>query len=243
MLNKAAILLAGVLIAVAAQDANANGKPAKRAPAPAPVIVEAPPPYVAYNWTGLYAGGNLGVAFTNVDHYYERNNGQDDHGQVWLDASGYSFSGHVGYQHQFPNLFVIGVEAEIGKLGIDEERLVIKDDDVLRSKTDFFGTIRGRLGYAMGRFLPYVTGGFAWVDVENAGGNPANDQRFLTISETRPGYVLGAGAEYAFTNNMIARLEYLYIDVDEFEVRNLENEKMRFDNNFHLVRAGLSYRF
>jgi outer membrane immunogenic protein len=128
-------------------------------------------------------------------------------------------------------------------LGIDTERIVIKDDDVLRLKTGMFGTARARLGYAFGRFLPYVTAGFAFVDIENAGGNPLNAARFLTLSEMRPGLAVGAGAEYAFSQNLVARLEYLYVDTMEYEVRNLENEMMKFDNDIHLVRAGLSYKF
>ena len=103
--------------------------------------------------------------------------------------------------------------------------------------------IRGRVGYAFGRFMPYVTAGFGFVDVENAGGNPANANRYLTISEWRPGFVVGAGAEYAFSQNLIARLEYLYFDTKSYEVRNLENEMMKFDNNIHLVRAGPSISF
>lgn len=239
MLKKNAMLLACVLGAFNAGEAIANGKPPKMPPPP----VEHPRQYYPYNWTGFYAGGSLGFGLVNVDHFYDRQNGQNDHGQVWLDASGYALAAHIGYQYQMPNLFVIGIEGELGNLGIDTERIVIKDDDVLRAKTGLFGTLRARLGYALGRFLPYVTAGFAFVDIENAGGNPANANRFLTISETRPGIAIGAGADYAFSDHLVARLEYLYIDTEKFEVRNLENEKMTFDNNFHIVRAGLSYRF
>jgi outer membrane immunogenic protein len=70
-----------------------------------------------------------------------------------------------------------------------------------------------------------------------------NAARFLTLSEMRPGLAVGAGAEYAFSQNLVARLEYLYVDTMEYEVRNLENEMMKFDNDIHLVRAGLSYKF
>jgi outer membrane immunogenic protein len=65
----------------------------------------------------------------------------------------------------------------------------------------------------------------------------------MVVSEMRPGFTVGAGAEYVFSNGLIGRIEYLYIDTPEYEVRNLENEKMTFDNNLHLVRMGLSYRY
>jgi opacity protein-like surface antigen len=238
-----AALAASVLV-MSASDASAQR--ARKAPPPPPpqpayAPVAAYPP--VYNWTGLYFGGSVGYALANVDHYYDRQNGKNDHGQVWSDASGFAISGHVGYNVMLPNLVVIGVEAEIGYLGINDEKIVIKDDDVLRIDTGMFGTLRARLGYAFGTFMPYVTAGFAFVDIENAGGNPANAARFLTNNEVRPGFVVGAGAEYAFSPGMVGRIEYLYIDTKEYEVRNLENEMMRFDNNFHLIRAGLSFRY
>jgi outer membrane immunogenic protein len=235
-------LCAGALLLGMALNAGAAdlGRGKKAGPLPPPPEVRHEP---VFDWTGLYYGGSIGAGFTNTDHYYDRQNGNNDHGQVWLDSSGFTISGHVGYNHMLPSLWVVGVEAELGWLGISNEKIVIKDDDVLRADTGFFGTLRGRLGYAFGRFMPYVTGGFAFVDIENAGGNPANANRFKTVSEVRPGFVVGGGAEYAFSPNIIGRLEYLYIDTAEYEVRNLENEKMTFDNNFHLVRAGLSYKF
>ncbi len=214
-----------------------------RKPPPPPVIVEESAYAPVYNWSGLYYGGSVGLGIADIEHYYDRQNGKNDHGQVWGDASGLVVSGHVGYNHMMPSLWVIGVEAELGYLGISDEKIVIKDDDILRVETGFFGTLRGRLGYAFGRFMPYVTAGFAFVDVDNAGGNPANAARFKTTSGIQPGFAVGAGAEYAFQGGWIGRVEYLYVDTREFETRNLENEKMTFDNNFHLVRAGLSYKF
>jgi outer membrane immunogenic protein len=237
------IFIACAVFAACASDVSAEGLSKRYSPPPRPAD---PPPLATpapFSWTGLYVGGSAGFSFANVDHYYDRQNGNNDHGQVWLDASAFTMAGHVGYNHQLPNLVVIGIEAELGFLGLDKQRIVIKDDDILRIDTGLFGTIRGRLGYAFGRFMPYVTAGFTFVDVENAGGNPANAARFLTVSEMRPGFTVGVGAEYAISNNWFARLEYLYIDTPKFEVRNLENEKMWFDNNIHVVRAGLSYRF
>lgn len=232
-------LLVGLMLIAMAVQATAADLGRGRPPPPEPAVEVGQ----VYNWTGLYYGGTVGGAFGNTDHYYDRQNGKNDHGQVWLDSSGMQFGLHAGYNHMLPNLMVIGIEAELGYLGIDHQRIVIKDDDVLRQTTGFYGTLRGRLGYAMGRFLPYVTAGFAFVDVENAGGNPANANRFHTVSAYRPGFAIGAGAEYAFTPSVVGRLEYLYIDTAGFTTRNLENEMMKFDNDFHLVRAGLSLRF
>lgn len=239
-----AVAAAGGLICTAPAAANGRGSlkdpPPRAAPAPAPEYF-APAP--VYNWTGLYLGLNAGQGLANVDHYYDRQNGKNDHGQVWLDASGFTWGAHAGYNYMMPSLWVIGIEGEFGQMNINTERIVIKDDDVLRANIGMYGTLRGRLGYAFGNFMSYVTAGVAFVDVENAGGNPANANRFLTISERRPGFAVGAGAELALAQNIVGRLEYLYIDTEKYEVRNLENEMMTFDNNFHLIRAGLSWKF
>lgn len=232
-------LLVGLLLIVMAGQAKAADKGGPRYVPPAPQQNYE----MVYNWSGLYFGGSVGGVFGNANHYYNRQNGKDDHGDTGMDTHGIGFSGHVGYNYMLPSLWVVGIEAELGYLGIDTERIVIKDDDVLRQSTGLFGTLRARVGYALGRFLPYVTGGFAFANIENAGGNPANANRFLTHSEFQTGFAIGAGAEYAITPNMIGRIEYLYIDTPEFTVRNLENEIMKFDNNFQLVRAGLSFKF
>jgi len=210
-----------------------------RKPAP-PLAPVGPVPFL---WTGFYVGVAAGGVFGNVDHYYDRQNGKNDHGQVWLDTSGFNLSALVGYNYQLANNWIIGAEGELGFLAIDEERIVIKDDDVLRQKVSGFGSVRARIGYAFDRLMVYATGGAGFARIENAGGNPANANRFLTIQETRPGFVVGGGAEYAFTPNILGRLEYLYFDTPEFEVRNLENEMMKFDNNFHFIRAALIYKF
>jgi outer membrane immunogenic protein len=231
------LLVACALFALAPGGASANGTYRKNE------MAADEPSKWPFSWTGLYVGGSLGFSLANVDHFYDRQNGKNDHGQVWLDASGFSFAAHIGYMQELSNRYVVGVEAELGSLGLNTDRIVIKDDDHLRINTGLFGTIRGRLGYSFGRFLPYVTAGFAFVDIENVGGNPANAARYMVVSEMRPGFTVGAGAEYAFGNGWVGRLEYLYIDTPQYEVRNLENEKMTFDNNIHVIRAGLSFRF
>jgi outer membrane immunogenic protein len=195
-----------------------------------------------FDWTGLYFGVSAGGSFANVDHYYDRQNGNNDHGQVWMDTQGFNFSGNIGYNYQLANNFVFGAEAELGFLGLDDEKIVIKDDDILRIDTGLFGTARLRAGYAFDRFLPYATAGVGFVDVENAGGNPANAARFNVVDAYRMGLVLGAGADYAFSDSLFGRVEYLYMNTGEFEDRNLENEKMTWDNDIHLLRAALEYK-
>ena len=54
------------------------------------------------------------------------------------------------------------------------------------------------------------------------------------------GYAVGAGLEYAFTNNIIAGVEYLYVDLGE---KNVFNSGVKVGTDFSVVRARLSYKF
>jgi outer membrane immunogenic protein len=104
---------------------------------------------------------------------------------------------------------------------------------------DWFGTARGRLGVAVDRWMPYVTGGLAYGDVSaSVTGNRG-------ASETQAGWALGAGIEYAFNGPWTARLEYLHIDLGDFAcgrrcgTAGPDNVSFRSD----MVRAGLNYKF
>jgi outer membrane immunogenic protein len=207
------------------------------------IITPAAEETAIHDWTGLYVGATAGLSLANVDHYYDRQNGKNDHGQVWIDAAGMNLSGLVGYNHQLSNNWVFGAEAELGFMGLDEEEIVIKDDDVLRIDTGMFGTARFRAGYAFDRFMPYATAGVGFIDIENNGGNPANAARYNVVQDIRFALALGVGAEFAFTDALSGRIEYLHLNTAEFEDRNLENEMMSWDNDINMIRAGLTYKF
>ncbi len=115
--------------------------------------------------------------------------------------------------------------------------------------------MRPRVGYAFDRTLLYVTGGLAYgggkytLNTIDGAGNTAA----LNSSGIRTGWALGAGAEYAFSRNWSAKLEYLYVD--------LGNQRMagavftpagvatgttitsNRENAFHTIKAGINYRF
>lgn len=99
------------------------------------------------------------------------------------DSSGFVGGAQLGYNLQFSRV-VLGIEGDISFVDWEE--------------TDAFGTVRGRLGYAWERVLPYVTGGLAVVD-----------------SDT--GWTAGAGVEVAVSDNVSLRGEYLHFDVTDFE--------------------------
>ena len=78
---------------------------------------------------------------------------------------------------------------------------------------DFFGTVRGRLGYAFDRVLFFGTGGFAYAD--GGSSNGFNTVGFNKKDDFRTGYAVGGGVEYAFLANWTARVEFLYVNLDQ----------------------------
>lgn len=159
------------------------------APAPvtkAPVAIPTP----VFSWTGFYIGANAGYGWSS---------GQDGLGLYGVDPKGWFGGGQVGYNYQFGNNVVAGLEADLQ--GGD----ISAGPAGLNSSLDLFGTVRGRLGYAFGRVLPYVTGGFAW-------GDNSIDYLGASQSQTHTGWTAGAGIEYALTDHWTAKTEYLYTD-------------------------------
>ena len=124
-----------------------------------------------------------------------------------------------------------------------------------RTRMEYFGTVRGRIGYAWDRTLVYATGGLAYADIENSATffGPAGQLQFAGRNRrTEAGYTVGAGIEHAFSSNWSVKAEYLYYDFRD-ETVNVAvvpggggggtGYNSRFENDGHIVRAGLNYKF
>ena len=128
-------------------------------------------------------------------------------------------------------------------------------NNTFRTRMEYFGTVRGRIGYAWDRTLFYATGGLAYADIENSVAffGPAGQLQFAgNNSRTEAGYTVGAGFEHAFTPNWSVKAEYLYYDfrdetVNVAVIPNSDGRgtgyNSRFENDGHIVRAGLNYKF
>ena len=156
-----------------------------------PRVVKAPEATPTFSWTGFYIGGNAG---------YGWGSGEDALGAAGIDPKGWLAGGQAGFNYQFANNIVAGIEADIQ--GGDVTAAV----PGLSSTLDMFGTVRGRLGYAFGPVLPYATGGFAY-------GNNTLSIPGVSQSQTLTGWTAGAGIEYALSEHWTAKTEYLYTDL------------------------------
>ena len=215
---------------------------------PAPVVVA---PEV-FNWTGFYIGVHGGIGGANVDtqfRYYD--DGGD--GLDYSDNAFGAFGGvQAGYNWQFNTNWVVGLETDFAASGIEAKHEESSTDGFYNSsveaKVDWFGTIRGRLGYAWDNVLFYGTGGAAYGKVKISGSYNEDDfNTGFSNSDTNWGWTAGAGVEYGITKNITLKAEYLYVDLGSvssdagafFE----GDGEFKSDVAFHTLKAGLNYKF
>ncbi len=120
---------------------------------------------------------------------------------------------------------------------------------VVRVKQNYVGTVRGRFGFAWDRFWFYGTGGLAYGDVDiSASSTLSNGSVYYgSKSSTKVGWTAGAGVEYALTNNITIRGEYLYYDLGKSKASVYDNGtyigSAKADINGSIARAAINYKF
>ncbi|CAN7643204.1 outer membrane protein [Aminobacter sp. LjRoot7] len=197
------------------------------------------PGSAVYSWTGGYIGGQIGYGFGNADYVYEGSSDYD----YSNDPDGFLGGIYAGYNHQFANGVVLGLEADVAWGGLKDSALAPGDSEYSATTTiDLTGSARLRLGYAMDRLLPYVAGGVAFgkfnFDEYNLG------DFYSSADESLVGWTLGIGAEYALTDNWTLRGEYRYADYGTHDfITQPEDEEYSADIRTHDVRFGVAYKF
>jgi len=170
-------------------------------------------PLNAYSWAGPYLGANLGYEWGSVN-----NNPAKPSGFVGGVQAGYNFQ---------TGPWVFGVEGDIQAAGADDTFAPWKFSN------PWFGTLRGRAGYAFNNILFYGTGGLAF-------GGLRAETFGLSESHATIGWTLGVGTEFGLAQNWTAKIEYLYVDLDSsnFVITGAKN-----DYRFGVVRAGINFHF
>jgi high affinity Mn2+ porin len=222
----------------------------------------APPP--AFTWTGFYLGANAGGDLSPGNPAFQ----SQGFGSSAFDLPanggakvGFTGGFEGGYNYQIGSL-VLGFETDFNYLGNCRNGTVaappayaplgIGSYTLSGGCSFYFGTMRGRLGYAFDRALLYATAGIAY------GGN--RDPGFVNLNPPAPGnyfaagashsartkYVFGAGLEYALSDHWFARAEYLYVNlgrIDQFFLSGAGHgyTSSQFNQN-HIFRLGLDYR-
>jgi len=245
-----------------------------------PLAVKAPvAPVRVFSWTGFYVGANVGFGGDKFEYPFHASAQQLEaeappltssaNGNFSLTSSGFFGGGQVGYNYQYANNVVLGLEADFQWSGIKgrfEGNQTLNVNGATASTAFgtgsdlvWFGTVRGRLGYAWDRLLVYATGGAAYGKVDTNGNFAFNGPNgevqaaSVTSGGTQWGWTAGAGVEYAFAPQWSFKTEYLYVDLGS---RNLfstaindipngftANATMDVDTKFHTMKAGVNYRF
>jgi outer membrane immunogenic protein len=204
-------------------------------PAKASVPPPEPPPLPHYfNWTGFYVGGNFGGGWATSDFsgttLFTTGGVTTPSTFSGSDSlSGILGGGQIGFNYEFPNSIVIGLEADGDWADISGSTSTCSSSAGVTTgcstnnvKIEDFGTLRGRLGYAWSNVLLYGSGGWAWGGSKTTSSLncvgatcPATTTTFTggnsTSSVAASGWAAGAGLEWAFTRNWTVRFEYLHL--------------------------------
>jgi outer membrane immunogenic protein len=214
---------------------------ARPAPIPAPV----------FSWTGFYIGVHGGGAWFDKDWTGVGCVGCPIPGGGHT-ASSWLVGGQVGFNYQ-SGIWVLGVEADASWTDLKGSNpnlvapLLFQDN----SKTNAFGTVAGRIGLAANQALFYVKGGGAWADDRFFTSFIATPGTALQLSDqTRWGWMVGVGAEYAFTPNWSVKAEYNHLDFGT-HTATLQPQPgcgcftFSYDikQTIDVVKVGLNYRF
>lgn len=209
-----------------------------------------------YDWSGAYAGVNLGAIWTDshLNAY---------HGGLLPDSSSYSENLSTtdvnpglqfGYLTQLPNHLVLGGEADF-TYPATTSRYTYEDNTITPPQYDRFsvhnnlqGSLRLRAGYALERFLPYVTAGVSFASL---GLNYVGEMETYAKTTAQTGWVLGTGLEYGVLDNLSVRTEYLYTDYGNALNQSMpvigggidENGAYHANLSAHVLRAAVNYRF
>jgi outer membrane immunogenic protein len=192
-----------------------------------------------FSWTGFYTGINGGYGW-----------GRSSWSDPTLGAASGSFNtsgallgGQLGYNWQIGSV-VLGVETDADWTNIKGSTAALggvcgaDGAGLCQTKQDWFGTTRGRIGYAFGRFLPYVTGGAAYGDIKalESTGN---------ATQTKLGWTAGAGLEYSLNRNWSAKVEYLHLDLGTASLFSAASaaSTLSVPVTNDLVRAGINYHW
>lgn len=227
------VMLAGIAAIALVSGAQAADLGAVRMSVPAAVLAP------AFNWTGFYAGGHLGYGWGRTG-WTLQNGGTP----VPSDPKGIFGGVQAGYNWQFGANGLIGVETDLSLADLRDREPCPNPSYSCFSRVNWLGTARVRAGFVVDKALFYATGGLAYGSATLGGALGPGIVLGVSTTQTRVGFALGAGVEYAFAPNWSARLEYLYYNLGSSRYQvSTSPEFARATVQAHTVRIGVNYLF
>jgi outer membrane immunogenic protein len=189
----------------------------------------ATPNRVAAAWQGFYVGAHAGYTWARYDATLSP-------GLTNFSIEAPSFSGGVfaGLNFQVAPQFVTGFEADVTIF--DPSGSAAVGGALYRAATNWQGTLRARAGMTFDNFLLYGTAGLALASIEFGG-------PFGSTERTKFGWALGAGVEARITDQISARLEYVYTNFGRDDYALGIVQRVTGDLDTHTLRVGVGYRF
>jgi len=203
-----------------------------------------------FTWTGCYGGLHVGYAGGKLKWTDE----PPDTSEVMTDhqQQGAIGGAQLGCNYQV-NSFVLGLRGDLSLSDVNGKALLDLNDEpnIYHTNAKYFGTLAARVGYSFDRLLVYGEGGLAftrlshnWLHIESG-----NTDTFSADSN-RMGWMLGAGVEYALTNNWSTFIDYNYMSFPQKNISGMrlddgvwEPEVYQTGTNVHAVKIGLNYKF
>jgi outer membrane immunogenic protein len=192
-------------------------------------LVPAPVPVVINNWSGLYLGAHIGVAWpvSSPNWSFADENLVFDPQSIPVGPTFGAVGGvHGGYNWQFAPAWIVGVEGDVSWSSLGQQPSSVpftiggvplpNSSISMSANLNWLSTVRGRFGYlVLNDLMLFVTGGGAWANTEYTARtsmvplvNPVTSSTSFTRNSS--GWVLGGGVEWMAGPNFLVRAEYLY---------------------------------
>ena len=201
----------------------------------------------ARNRSGFYVGGHAGYVFGNANATLADPLGVSSAGGSSL--YGTPFGGiQAGYEHYFPSRLMLGIEVD-GSLfeQLDNARVLsyrATATGTASEELEYEASLRGRIGFDLGGWTPFVTGGISWASTRFSRVDLTTGNEDANSSNIRLGYVVGGGVDHRLDSRWSARAEYLYNNYPPSGF-GFASAPARYDLSYdqHRFRLGLNYKF
>jgi outer membrane immunogenic protein len=209
-----------------------------------------PSPIESWSWTGCHLGGHA-AGFWGRQEWVNKTPGGDFFGQSLGDhgQDGWAAGVQAGCDYQSDVGMVIGIEGNYAWTDAEGSHPSARETGVFyHSDVKSLASVTGRLGYGWDRVLGFVKGGVGW-ERDAYWATTLMLGTAYTANQTRSGWTVGAGAEYAFTSHLSAFLEYSHYDFGEPgvgltpQVAGLRRGLVDLKETSEVLRAGINLRF
>lgn len=204
------------------------------------IVSQEPAPYAAnaFSFGGAYVGGEIGWGWAQ-----SKLSAWDIDGSEHFNSNGFLGGVYAGYNFDMGNSVILGIDGNFDYNDLKKSHDFDGNNQLpaasSKSQLEWSGAVRARAGYAFDRFMPYIAGGVAFGDVKTSYSTGGYD---FSNSKTKTGWTIGAGLDYAATDNILLRFEYRYTDFghNDFDYQDISLRNSVKTND---IRLGIAYKF